>query len=327
MPLTIACPKCDARLQAPDTVRGKRVKCRKCGETFVARPVDDDEDDRPSRPAAKAAAKPRPRPVGDDEDDDRPRRPARASRRDEDDSGGDEDRPRRRRRDEDDEPRPRGKKGKKKKKAAGPPVLLLVLIGVGALVLIGGGIGVYFAFIKEEKPADNAVAKAGGPPPVTQLGLGGPGAAGAWVEQHDADGRYRIKFPSAPRTQNVTQQTPAGPVTLKVYLAGGQTEAFVCTHQQLPADRAGVSDDQILDRAIEGAKLQAQGATAGPSHPITYQSQPGREVTMTFPGKKGMMIIRVLLAGDRVIALSALGETATADAPRVKQFFDSLKIE
>jgi hypothetical protein len=326
MPLTIACPKCDARLQAPDTVRGKRVKCRKCGETFVARPVDDDEDDRPSRPAAKAAAKPRPRPVGDDEDDDRPRRPARASRRDEDDSGGDEDRPRRRRRDEDDEPRPRGKKGKKKKKAAGPPVLLLVLIGVGALVLIGGGIGVYFAFIKEEKPADNAVAKGGGPP-VTQLGPGGPGAAGAWVEQHDADGRYRIKFPSAPRTQNVTQQTPAGPVTLKVYLAGGQTEAFVCTHQQLPADRAGVSDDQILDRAIEGAKLQAQGATAGPSHPITYQSQPGREVTMTFPGKKGMMIIRVLLAGDRVIALSALGETATADAPRVKQFFDSLKIE
>src|SRR3954465_3330467 len=68
-----------------------------------------------------------------------------------------------------------------------------------------------------------------------------------------------------PRTQNVTQQTPAGPVTLKVYLAGGQTEALLCTPQHPPADRAGASDDQILDQAIEGAKLQAKGATAGPT--------------------------------------------------------------
>jgi len=88
-----------------------------------------------------------------------------------------------------------------------------------------------------------------------------------------------------------------------------------------------VSGDQILDQAIEGAKLQAQGATAGQARSITYQSVPGREVTMTFPGKKGAMVIRVLLAGDRVIVLSAVGDDAAPDAPRVKQFFASLKID
>src|SRR5829696_4800627 len=150
MPFTIACPNCDARRQAPDEVEAKTVKCKKCGDTFVARPAGQDVDDRPSRSAAKGAAKPRPRPA---DDDDRPsRRPVKASRWDDEDDY-EEDRPRRRR-DRDDEPRSRGNRGKKKK-AAGPPVLLFVLIGVGALVLIGGGIGVYFAFIKEAKPADN----------------------------------------------------------------------------------------------------------------------------------------------------------------------------
>jgi hypothetical protein len=329
MPFATVCPNCAARLTAPDTVRGKKVKCKKCDEPFVARRAadpDDDDDDRPAKPAAKA----RPRPGRDDDEADAPARNPAKARRPADDE--DDERPARRRRDQDDEedgPRPKAKKKRKSKQKKGPPVLLFVLLGVGALVLIGGGIGAYFAFIKEEKPAD-MVANGDGPKGPAARG-GGTVAAGGpaaeWVEQHDADGRYRIKFPSAPRTQNVTQQTPAGPVTLKVYLAGGQTEAFVCTHQQLPADRAGVSDDQILDQAIVAAKVQAQGAIAGPTRSMTYQSLPGREVAMTFPGKKGEMIIRVILAGDRVLALSALGDNATPEAPRVKQFFESLKIE
>lgn len=316
MSFTTVCPNCDARLTAPDTVRGKKVKCKKCDEPFVARPAaggGDHEDDSPARPAKAAAAKARPRPARDE--DDAPRRPAK-SRRPADD-------------DEDDEPRPKTKK-KGKKKPQGSPVPLIVMIVVGLVVLAGAGVGIYFAFFYEEKVPDSAVAKGDGPPPPPPGpgGLsGGPGATAPWVEQHDAEGRYRVKFPSAPQTQNVTQQTPAGPVSLKVYLAGGQTEAFVCTHQQLPADRGGATDDQILDQAIEVTKQQAQGATAGPVRPITYQSLPGRELTLTFPGKKGAMVVRVILAGDRVIAISAVGDTASPDAPRVKQFFESLKIE
>src|SRR5215208_2637513 len=100
MPVTIACPNCDVRLEAPDDIEGKKVQCKKCGEQFRARPVAGaDADDRPARRAAKSAGKSRPRPAADDEDEDeRPsRRTGKASRRreedDEDDRDEDEDRP------------------------------------------------------------------------------------------------------------------------------------------------------------------------------------------------------------------------------------------
>src|SRR5262245_26890235 len=105
MPISVVCPQCGAKLNAPDSAAGKRVKCPKCQTAMlvpeplpaspefevvdeaeaepvqpkkpVAKPravkavaeVDDDEDDRPvAKPrAVKAVAE------VDDDEDDRPR--------------------------------------------------------------------------------------------------------------------------------------------------------------------------------------------------------------------------------------------------------------
>lgn len=118
MSFTTICPNCDARLTAPDSVRGKRWKCKKCGDPFTARRAAD----------------------LDDEDDVPPRRSSRP-----------------RRSDDDDEPRPRSRK-QGQKKPSGPPVLLFVLIGVSALILIGGGVAaaIYFSSPKKSAPYDPA---------------------------------------------------------------------------------------------------------------------------------------------------------------------------
>jgi len=322
MSFTTACPNCGARLQAADTVAGKRVKCKKCGDAFVARPVEDDEDG----PSAKAAAKPRPRPVADEEhEDDRPRRPSKAARwHDEQD----QDRPFHRSRDEDHEPRKAKEMGKKKKKPAGSPVVLFVLIGVGALVLIGGGIGVYLAFSKEAKPeqlvtkeqASAARAEKASPRGVADEVPGG-------VELHDTEGRYRVKFPAAPQVDTQPVQTPTGQMQIKEYVALVAGEMFASMHQPVPADRGGLSDEQILDQMVEMAKSQAQGATVTSSNSVTYQSYPGRDLVLNAPGQQGTLILRALVAGDRVIVVMAGGQTATADSPKIKAFFESLKIE
>jgi hypothetical protein len=52
--VTIACPECDKKINAPSEVLGKKVRCKACGHTFMARAA-----------AAKPPAKPRP----DDEED------------------------------------------------------------------------------------------------------------------------------------------------------------------------------------------------------------------------------------------------------------------
>jgi hypothetical protein len=323
MSFTTACPNCDARLQAPDTVEGKRVKCKKCGEAFVARPLDDEGDDRPARGSARPEARSR-RPVRDD-DEERPRRSsARAARPANDEE--DDDRPRRRREEDEDADEPRAKKKRKKKKAAGPPVLLFVLIGVAALVLIGGAVGA-FLYFSDDKTKDNPVAKTG--PGAGGPGGPGPGAAltAGWVDHHDPNGRYRVRFPTAPRSQSVTNQTPAGPVSVTMFMSGGQSEVFVSGQQPVPADRMGLSDEQLLEQGMGMARAQGKGAAIGDVRPINYQGFAGRELVINPPGKKGALIMRLILAKDRLVFLMAGGDGATADTPRVKAFFESLKIE
>jgi predicted Zn finger-like uncharacterized protein len=160
MPFPLACPNCDARLTIPDEVAGKRIKCKNCGEAFVARrprPADEEPDPPRSKASPPPAPKRRSEPAADEHEDgdDAPRtRSARSTRRpDEDDA----DRPRGRRRDEDEDdagrPATRGRQGKAKGKKGGRG-LLIVLFGLGALVLFGGGVGAYLLFGPKKLPGD-----------------------------------------------------------------------------------------------------------------------------------------------------------------------------
>ncbi len=84
MATPIRCPECDALVKLPETLAaGKKVKCPKCGTTFL--PEDADEEPprstavaSRSRSADAAPRAPRSRMDRDDEDDDRPRRPRQA---------------------------------------------------------------------------------------------------------------------------------------------------------------------------------------------------------------------------------------------------------
>lgn len=57
MAVTIICPnlRCRSILQVPDNVRGKKVRCGKCGKNFL---VPSPERHAPSKPVAASAAAP-----------------------------------------------------------------------------------------------------------------------------------------------------------------------------------------------------------------------------------------------------------------------------
>ena len=57
MAVKIACPKCQALYQLPESAIGKGVKCKKCGTKFAAQPVG--QAKAGTKSGAKAAAKPR----------------------------------------------------------------------------------------------------------------------------------------------------------------------------------------------------------------------------------------------------------------------------
>jgi hypothetical protein len=123
MPLQVQCPSCKRKLNVPDKLQGKRVKCPSCGEGFEAvetgivseKPAKSKSGaiapaaKRPPKPPEEEYEEPLAEPEPEDEEESKPRR--RRSRDDDDDD--DEDRPRRRRardddeEDEDDRPRRR----------------------------------------------------------------------------------------------------------------------------------------------------------------------------------------------------------------------------
>lgn len=311
MPVTLICPNCDARLTAPDTVLGKKVKCKKCDEPFVAKRAAavDDEDDRPAKPAAKSRR--------EDDGTSPPRRASKARRPADDEDAADAD---------DEQPRPKAKK-KGKKKKQGSPALLYVLLGIGALLLLGGGAaGVYFGFIHEPNTTTEPSGTAGDAPKGPGGKGAGGGAAAGWVEIHEPDGKYRVKFPVQPKSANQEAKLPQGVVKVKAHAAAlpASQEAFISLHEAKPA---GASVDEVFAQQLESLKTMAPGATVGEAQAITYQGHEGREFRLTMPGQQAPILARMIVAGDRVIALMVTAPNVSADLPRVKTFFESLKIE
>jgi predicted Zn finger-like uncharacterized protein len=91
MPFVAECPSCGQKLKVPDNLAGKKVRCSKCANTFVAESASEGPPAAPPPPPPSEAVRPSRRreeepPPQEEEYEDRPRR--RRSRRDDDGEGG-----------------------------------------------------------------------------------------------------------------------------------------------------------------------------------------------------------------------------------------------
>lgn len=292
------CTNCDAILNAPDSVEGKKVKCKKCGDPFVARRAEDPEPVR----APKKSPPPRRR---DDDDDDTPRKSTKT-------------RPAR----EEDEPRPKSK-GKRRPPPKKSPVLLFGLLGVAAAVVLVGGPLFYFLVLKDDSPKTTASTDGTGEGKATPKSVAANTVG--WVDFTDPEGKYAIKFPTLPTSEDMPAVDANGVRrTIKAHQARGQAEIFVIA--STPIDE-NAPDDQLLEAELEQFKLMLKGSSASDIRPITYQSRAGRQMILSMQGKKGSLVSRMIRAGNRMIVLTVAGDAVTADAPRVLAFFESLKID
>ena len=126
MSVQLTCPECRAKLTVSESLLGKTLRCKSCGETFKARARAESADDEADRPRRRRQS--------EDEDKPRPSRraeaasepPRRASRRAEDDEDDEEE--------VDERPaRKAGKKRKAKRSSA------LYIVGVAVAFLVAAG--------------------------------------------------------------------------------------------------------------------------------------------------------------------------------------------
>src|SRR5437016_5517261 len=109
MSIRVVCPECDVTLNLAPELAGKRIRCKKCGNTVSVPLGDVEERSRPDKPRKDSGIRSGAAPRGKG-DDDEPR--SRRSRADEDDdrpgrkmarARDDDEAPRRRSRDDDDD--------------------------------------------------------------------------------------------------------------------------------------------------------------------------------------------------------------------------------
>jgi predicted Zn finger-like uncharacterized protein len=65
MTTAIACPNCRSRGTVPDDLVGKKIRCRRCGQTFMA--ISESDTDKQTGPKAKLP--PPKKPASDHPDD------------------------------------------------------------------------------------------------------------------------------------------------------------------------------------------------------------------------------------------------------------------
>jgi hypothetical protein len=335
MPFTIACPNCGTPLTAPDAVRGQKVKCKKCDEKFRAIPADGETEPaqpagagaRSGRHADEATRKPdrSRRPTDDEDDDEAPR--GKPGRRPADDEGDDDAPARRRSREEDDAEDEPSEGKRKRKRRRRSPVSIAVVGLVGAVVVVGGAIGIYLATSSSgDKPHEAPVDK--GPAPVTESKMGdpagGPGAPSG-VEHVDAAGKYRVRFPSQPTTQDQTITIDNMPQTVPVTRLQNGTEEFVAYSVPLPEGTA--EGEEALNAAVQRAPARWPGAGVLGTRVITHAGVKGKEVILTLPGGALAGVVRVFVTKGRTYTLAAVGPGFQSDTPAVTRFFGSLKFE
>ena len=71
MATLVSCPNCKGRGNLPDNMVGKKIRCKRCGNIFLAIPDSDTDKINQGRAAAQSAQAPTPpaKPASDDPDD------------------------------------------------------------------------------------------------------------------------------------------------------------------------------------------------------------------------------------------------------------------
>lgn len=117
--------------------------------------------------------------------------------------------------------------------------------------------------------------------------------------------------------------TPAGPVTVVLYLSDAKSSAYIVSYFDLPN---GQGD---LPGAIAGA-AQNVGGTVREEKETTYKGFPARDARITgAEGGSATVFTRVILAKGRLYQLQYVQEGGEVAAPPAvyRQFLDSLRID
>jgi hypothetical protein len=329
MAIVIPCPKCAARLSAPESAAGRTVRCPRPGCGGVAElPAYLPAEEVAVVDAVPAPVRPAPaRDAVDDEDD----RPRPGPRRDDED-----ERPRARRRRDDDFDRPR----RRRRSGANPAAVAALVLG-GMVLVAGVGVGVYVLVNKRGETAagKDGGGNTGGNTGDNLFGInvgGGPGTDVArprapvpagWV-LHTSPGMFRAYFPKHPGVgTNTTSSLPGASATFVTSGGPREDRAAIVIVLSFPPRAAGVNQDHIAEVFRQGMlQKQMQGQVRIVSQrSLTWSGRKALEMTLESSNKKATVVYRQVVT-DKCMYLAFYSCKSGPSPDEENGFFDNFEI-
>lgn len=143
----------------------------------------------------------------------------------------------------------------------------------------------------------------------------------AMLVPFNGDG-FSARMPTAPKRSTQKVETPAGPVTVVIYLSEASISAYSVSYVDLPHGHGDLPGAIAGSAKNDGGAVQDEKAT-------TYNGFPARDARITgAEGGRVTVFTRVILAKGRLYQLQYLhrGGRDTAPPAVYRQFLDSLRI-
>jgi len=150
--------------------------------------------------------------------------------------------------------------------------------------------------------------------------------AGDWKTLTSKAGRFTVMMPGEAKEQKQDVPTPAGKITMTMYILEKDGTAYFATFNDYPAELIQKSEaDTLLDGARDGAVGNVKGKLLEEKK-IKVDAFPGREIT--FEALGGMFIgrSRIYLVKERLYQVMVLSPKAAGLPKDAGKYLDSFKL-
>ncbi|MEZ4451880.1 MAG: hypothetical protein R3B09_20620 [Nannocystaceae bacterium] len=150
----------------------------------------------------------------------------------------------------------------------------------------------------------------------------------SWMEFSSDEGRCKLRFPAAPRSESMDAPSPAGPIPTTTIAAEQRGAYYALAYSDYPVELVAESKlDNILDGARNGA-VNNIGGTLLKEEQITFAGQKARafEASASAEGMEVRLSARIFFVAPRLYVLLVVYPAGQVDA-EAQRFFDSFELK
>jgi len=154
------------------------------------------------------------------------------------------------------------------------------------------------------------------------------GHADEWKTYPSKAGGFSVLMPGKPQEQTQEVKAPDGKLSVHLLVSALALDRVVyVSYSDVPAKAIEGKQEAFLDSTVKGNVNSLKGKLVTEKKiTVGKDKRPGRDVLIDLPDKKQRYRSRIVLSGNRLFQVVALGSEEFVKGKEVEQYLDSFKV-